>query len=158
MSRVNQYEKLWMWGAAVLILLFVGAIVFAAAGSAVHPPSHVETIDPTTVAKSGEFANPGVTMTGDGARVVMLLKMYGFSPNEVRIPRGKPVTFRVTSPDVIHGFQIVGTNANMTISPGYISQFTMTFPTAGEYLMVCNEYCGLGHHLMQGKLIVEEAG
>ena len=98
-----------------------------------------------------------VTLTADGAKVVMRTQMYSFVPGEVRVPRGKPVTFRVTSPDVLHGFQIVGTNANMMISPGYISQFTLTFPWAGEYLIVCNEFCGLGHHLMQGKLIVEEA-
>lgn len=156
--KVNQYEKLWMGGAAALIVLFIGAIVFGATSQAIHPPSHVETIDPTTAARSGEFAEPGVTLTADGARVVLVTKMYSFAPAEVRVPRGKPVTFRVTSPDVIHGFQIVGTNANMTIVPGYISQFTMTFPWPGEYLMLCNEYCGLGHHLMQGKLIVEEAG
>lgn len=155
-AHVDRFEKMWMWGAAGLIVLFVGAIVFAATSQAVHPPSHVETIDPTTVTESGEFANPGVTLTDEGAEVVMLTQMYSFLPGEVRVPRGKPVRFRVTSPDVLHGFQIVGTNANMMISPGYISQFTMTFPWAGEYLIVCNEFCGLGHHLMQGKLIVEE--
>ncbi len=156
--KVDLYEKIWMWGAAALIVIFVGALVFAAGSHAIHPPSHVETIDPTTAAESGEFAEPGVTPTGDGARVVMRAQMYSFFPAEVRVPRGKPVTFRVTSSDVLHGFQIVGTNANMMISPGYVSQFTMTFPWAGEYLILCNEYCGLGHHLMQAKLIVEEAG
>jgi cytochrome c oxidase subunit 2 len=38
---------------------------------------------------------------------------------------------------------------------GYISQFRSTFSRAGYYLIVWNEYCGLGHHLMFGKLIVE---
>jgi cytochrome c oxidase subunit 2 len=88
--------------------------------------------------------------------VVMRSQMYAFMPAEVRVPRGKRVTFRISSPDVLHGFQIVGTNANTMISPGYISQFSMTFDEAGEYLIVCNEFCGLGHHLMQGKLIVED--
>ena len=37
--------------------------------------------------------------------------------------------------------------------PGYISQFTTQFE-AGEYLIVCNEYCGVGHHLMSAKLHV----
>lgn len=156
--KVDLYEKIWMWGAAVLILMFVSALLFAATTQAIHPPSHVETIDPTTAGESGEFAEPGVSLTADGARVVMRAQMYSFQPSEVRIPRGKPVTFRVTSTDVLHGFQIVGTNANMMISPGYVSQFTMTFAQPGEYLILCNEYCGLGHHLMQGKLIVEEAG
>jgi len=39
--------------------------------------------------------------------------------------------------------------------PGYVSQFTTVFKQPGEYLIVCHEYCGLGHHLMAGKLIVE---
>jgi cytochrome c oxidase subunit 2 len=70
---------------------------------------------------------------------------------------GRPVTFRLTSPDVVHGFQIVGTNANLMVVPGYVSEVTTTFPRAGEYLVVCNEYCGLSHHLMAARLIVEEA-
>ena len=73
------------------------------------------------------------------------------------MPAGVPVTFRITSPDVLHGFQIVGTNVNLTVAPGYVSEATTTFETPGEYLVVCNEYCGLGHHLMQGKVIVEAA-
>jgi cytochrome c oxidase subunit 2 len=27
---------------------------------------------------------------------------------------------------------------------------------AGEYGIVCNEFCGIGHHLMVGKLYVVE--
>jgi cytochrome c oxidase subunit 2 len=56
---------------------------------------------------------------------------------------------------VIHGFEIAGTNANAMAIPGYVSQFTITFPKSGEYQIVCNEYCGLLHHMMSGKLIVK---
>lgn len=153
--KVDVYEKLWMWGAAVLIVVFVAALLYSAGAHAIHPPSRVETIDPTTVRDSGEFSNPGVTLTADGATVVGLSQMYSFVPAETRVPVGKPITFRLTSPDVIHGFQIVGTNANKMVISGYVSQFTMTFQWPGEYLIACNEFCGLGHHLMQGRLIVE---
>ena len=61
----------------------------------------------------------------------------------------------MTSADVTHGFLIVGTNANTMLVPGYVSQFMTTFRQPGEYLIVCNEYCGLGHHLMSAKLVVE---
>jgi cytochrome c oxidase subunit 2 len=27
---------------------------------------------------------------------------------------------------------------------------------AGEYGVICNEYCGIGHHLMVGKIYVGE--
>jgi cytochrome c oxidase subunit II len=98
-----------------------------------------------------------VTRSERGATVVMVGMMFTYNPNEIHVPAGKPVTFRLTSVDVTHGFQIVGTNGNTMIVPGYVSQFTTTFDQPGEYLIVCNEYCGTGHHLMSAKLIVEAA-
>ena len=157
--HVDVYEKYWMWGSGVLLAIFVGALLWSAGAHAVHPPSHVETIDPTKVADHPEFGNPGIKTKADGSvEVAITIKTYSFAPAEIRVPLGKPVTFRMTSSDVIHGFQIVRTNANAMVIPGYVSQFTMTFQWPGEYLIVCNEFCGLGHHLMQAKLIVEEAG
>lgn len=50
--------------------------------------------------------------------------MFAFLPLEIRVPRGRDVTFRMTSPDVIHGFQIVQTNGNTMVVPGRVSQFT----------------------------------
>jgi cytochrome c oxidase subunit 2 len=67
------------------------------------------------------------------------------------------VRFRLTSPDVVHGFQVVGANVNVLVAPGYVSELMTTFPRAGEYLIVCNEYCGLAHHLMQATIVVEAA-
>jgi cytochrome c oxidase subunit 2 len=59
-----------------------------------------------------------------------------------------------TTKDVIHGFEMAGTNINMMLEPGYVSEYTTTFDKAGEYLVVCNEYCGAGHHLMSAKIEV----
>lgn len=156
--KVDIYERFWMWGASVMIVGFLGAIVIASVTQAVQPPSHMETIDPTKVMGDSEFAHPGVTVRGDGSTLVVLrAQLYAFYPQVIHVPQGKPVTFRMTSPDVIHGFQIVGTNANATVVPGYVSEFKLTFHDAGEKLIVCNEYCGLSHHLMQARLIVDPA-
>ena len=54
---------------------------------------------------------------------------------------------------MIHGYQIVRTNGQSMVVPGYVSQFTTQF-AAGEYLVACNEYCGVGHHTMASKLHV----
>lgn len=153
--NVQFYEKLWMWASGVLIVAFVATIVVGLAGSALQPPSHVETIDPTAVWTDPRFATTGVTSDSARTTVVAVGMMFAFVPNEIRVPAGRPVTFRLTSADVTHGFQIVGTNGNTMVVPGYVSQFTTVFREAGEYLIVCNEYCGLGHHLMSAKLIVE---
>ncbi len=69
------------------------------------------------------------------------------------VPADTPVTFHLTSIDVVHGFEIVRTNGQAMVVPGYVSQFTTRF-APGEYMVVCNEYCGVGHHIMAGKLTV----
>jgi len=40
------------------------------------------------------------------------------------------------------------------IVPGYVSQVESSFPRPGEYPMLCNEYCGLGHDHMWSKVSV----
>ncbi len=154
--HVNFYERIWMWGAGAISVGFLGTIVAVTVSQGRIPPSNVETIDPTTVWSNPKFAERGVKTNPDGSVEVRIVALtFAFAPNEIRVPAGKPVTFRLTSADVTHGFQIVGTNANTMVIPGYVSQFTTTFDEPGEYLIVCNEYCGTGHHMMSAKLIVE---
>jgi cytochrome c oxidase subunit 2 len=157
--KVDLYEKIWMWIAAVLIVAFLAAIIIAAGAQAVQPPSHVETINPEEIYDSEEFSSPGVEELPDGRILVtMVAEMFFFDPDEVVVPAGRSVTFRITSPDVIHGIEVVGTNANAMVIPGYVTEFSITFPRPGEYLMVCHEYCGTLHHEMQGLVVVEEGG
>jgi cytochrome c oxidase subunit 2 len=155
--NVPLYEKIWMWAAGAVIAAFLLTVVVGFATSALQPPSHVETIDPAKVFTDPRFAQRGVTETATGVTVTAVAMTFAFLPAEFHVPAGKPVTFRLTSADVIHGFEIAGTNGNTMVVPGYVSQFTTTFATPGEYLIVCNEYCGTGHHLMSAKLVVEAA-
>jgi cytochrome c oxidase subunit 2 len=155
--NVDFYERIWMWVAGALITGFVAAILLTTGLQAVDPPSHIETVDPTKLADHPEFGKPGVTVRADGSVVVVVVaQLFSFAPDPIEVPAGKPVTFRLTSADVIHGFQIVGTNANAMVVPGYVSQFTVTFETPGDYVIACNEYCGMGHHMMTGKLVVKK--
>jgi cytochrome c oxidase subunit II len=154
--HVDLYEKIWMWVAAALIVLYVGAIVLTAGTEAVNPPSHLETIDPTTLASNAEFTTGRAVARPDGTVVVSVVTtMFAFGPDPIEVPANTPVTFRITSGDVVHGFQVVGTNANAMALPGYVSQFTTSFARRGEYIVACHEYCGLMHHAMVGKLIVK---
>lgn len=156
--HVHLYERIWMWAAGTIVAIFLATIAAGALGQGLRPPSHVETIDPKAVWSDPRFAARGVRADPDGGVTVTgISMMFAFQPNEIRVPAGKRVTFRFTSADVVHGFQIVGTNGNTMVVPGYVSQFSAVFEQPGEYLIVCNEYCGLGHHAMMGKLIVEVA-
>jgi len=155
--NVELYERIWMWAAGGLLLLFLGAIFLTAGLQAIQPPSHIETVDPTALTAHPEFGTPAVKTRADGSVVVSVVaQMFSFSPDPIEVPANRPVTFRLTSADVIHGFEVVGTNANAMAIPGYVSQFTVTFKEPGEYLIGCNEYCGTMHHNMVGKLIVKK--
>ena len=70
-------------------------------------------------------------------------------------PAGSTVTFFVTSADLLHGLLIERTNVNIMIFPGEVTRTTARFDEPGEYRFLCHEYCGLAHHTMFGKVIVE---
>lgn len=153
--KIDLYERIWMWGVGVILAAFFASTAVGAYGGAMHPPSHVETIDPKTVLTESPFRRPGVFADQHGrvhARIVGLT--FAWLPAALAVPAATPVTFHVTSTDVVHGFQIVKSNGQAMAIPGYVSQFTTQFDEPGEYLIVCNEYCGVGHHVMSAKLNV----
>lgn len=156
---VDLYERIWMWAVAVMLALFFTTMAVAEFGHHMQPPSHVETIDPKAAMSDPRLAPQGVSVDGQGrvhARIVGL--MFAWLPSELSVPADTPVTFHLTSSDVTHGFEIVRTNGQTMVVPGYISQFTTEFG-AGDYLIVCNEYCGIGHHTMAARLhVVPKAG
>ena len=154
--HVDLYERIWMWAAAALIGLFLGAICVTTALQAIQPPSHVETVDPATLATHPEFGQPAVTTRPDGSVVVpVVATMFAFAPDPIEVPAQPsghvPPHQRRRDPRL----PVVGTNANAMAIPGYVSQFTVTFAEPGEYTIACNEYCGLMHHAMVGTLIVK---
>jgi cytochrome c oxidase subunit 2 len=156
--NVELYERIWMWAAGFIIAMFVAVIGLSSVAYGLHPPSHVETIEPTKIFTDARFSPIGepIVLPDGTIEVRIVALMFAFAPNEVRVPAGRPIRFRLTSADVTHGFMISGTNANTMIMPGYISQFTTVFAKPGDYLIVCHEFCGNGHHVMSGRLIVEE--
>lgn len=154
--NVDLYEKIWMWLAAAIVVVFLAMVGIATLAYGIRPPSHAETIDPTQVMADPRFAQPGAVSSADGSvTVTYVAGTFFWLPAEVRVPAGRRVTFRLTAMDVIHGFQVAGTNVNTMVVPGYVSQLSYTFERPGEYLIVCNEYCGQGHHTMGAKIIVE---
>lgn len=154
---VHPLEKRWIYVVLGVIALFLGAIFYTALVHQVHPPGAIETIDSATLHLGGEFAEDklGVRTDADGhLRATLVAARYGFYPREIRVPEGLPITFRIASADVLHGMHVPMTNLDTMVVPGYVSTVTTTFPKPGEYPMLCNEYCGMGHDHMWSKVIV----
>jgi cytochrome c oxidase subunit 2 len=157
--NVDLYERIWMWGVGVMLSLFFAATAYSAVAREIHPPSHVETIDPAQSMSDPRFAKQGLWTDRDGnLHLTVMAMMYTFLPQRVTVPAGVPITFHLTSRDVVHGYQVIGSNAQAMVVPGYVSQFTTIIPEPGEYLIACNEYCGIGHHQMSTTMIAVPAG
>ncbi|MFZ3579705.1 cytochrome c oxidase subunit II [Virgibacillus sp. DJP39] len=153
---MHRLEETWLAvsiGILVIFMLITGYQTFALG---MGPPSNKEMIDPQKVSETAPFDNPGVKKIGENEyEVVMTLQAFGFDPSEVEVPAGAKVNFILTSKDVTHGFQVAGTNINAMVMPGHIQKISHTFEEPGDYLVLCNEYCGAGHQVMGTSIIVK---
>ncbi|CAM4248315.1 cytochrome c oxidase subunit II [Lacicoccus alkaliphilus] len=155
--KMNKMEEIWMIIAVGLIIIAMGITGYQAFAMGMGPPSHQEHIDPQAIESHPEFSEPGVYELGDNQyEVIMTLQAFEFQPGEITVPEGAEVTFRMATKDVVHGVNVPHTNLNTMVVPGFIQEITQTFHEAGEYIMVCNEYCGVGHHMMSATITVEE--
>ena len=158
--HLHKYEKWWLVfgiGSLVAFLIILGIGAFH---NGTHPNNSKNTINYEKAEAIAPFNNPGVHKV-EGKEwdyeVVILASAFYYNPPEIELPLGAKVKFIATTKDVIHGFQVAGTNINMMLEPGYISEYVAEMNQAGEYLIVCNEYCGIGHAQMYSMLkVVDE--
>lgn len=156
-EEVARTETYWVVIMLGMLALMMAIIVVTGMTNALHPPSNVETIDPTTLHLGGEFAesNLGTAVEPDGSVTARVIgEQYSFVPDCVQVPVDTPVKLRLTSADVVHGFLIPSTNINTMVVPGFISEVRTTFARPGEYWMPCDEFCGDGHHGMWARVNV----
>lgn len=74
----------------------------------------------------------------------------------LRLQVGRTYRMHISSLDYQHGFSLQPGNLNLMVLPGYDHVVLFTPVRSGEYYIVCNEYCFVGHHLMIGKLLIDE--
>ena len=126
-----------------------------------HAARPCRTSDPKTLHLSGEFveSNLGSTLEADGSVTVRAIgQQYSFTPQCIVVPADTPITLRTTSADVVHGLLIEGTNINTMLVPGYVAVLPIRFKAPGEHVMPCQEFCGIGHQGMWGKVkVVDKA-
>lgn len=154
--KVHSYEKAFVTVGGLVLVACGAALIYATVGHGIHLPGAAGRLDPTTVYQTPPFNQPGVRQTGPNQyEAVIVAQSWLFLPAEIRVPAGAEVTITGTSVDIIHGLAVAGTRVNMMLIPGQISRNTYRFDNPGEYLLICHEYCGIAHHTMSGKLIVE---
>lgn len=88
-----------------------------------------------------------------GGDAYLVAKAWAWEP-VLELEKGETYRLHLSSLDFQHGFSIYPLNINFMVIPGQDYVLTIKPTSSGEFSIICNEYCGLGHHTMVGKLIV----
>lgn len=88
-----------------------------------------------------------------GGDAYLVAKAWAWEPI-LELEKDETYRLHLSSLDFQHGFSIYPLNINFMVIPGQDYVLTIKPTSSGEFSIICNEYCGLGHHTMVGKLIV----
>ncbi|MBU9723791.1 MULTISPECIES: cytochrome c oxidase subunit II [Bacillaceae] len=155
--HLHKYEKIWLVFGIGSLVLFLAVLGVAAFAFGHQPPSHMAKVDSQNLDQDVAFSEPGVTQINDNTyQARIIAQAFSYKPSRIEVPVGSTVYFEITSADVVHSFTIPETNINFMVTPGHVNMAEHTFNEPGEYLVICNEYCGTGHHHMQMRIEVTE--
>ena len=89
-----------------------------------------------------------------GSDVYLIARLWQWWPI-LELEKGKTYRLHLTAMDYQHGFSLQPENINIQVLPGYEHVVNVTPNRAGTYAIVCNEFCGIGHHTMVSRLYVK---
>src|SRR6266404_1075533 len=75
--------------------------------------------------------------------------------NELHLPAGRRVVFRLEGPDVLHSFWVPKLGGKRDVVPGRGNTITMTPDTPSEFWGQCAEFCGTSHANMGLRVVVD---
>lgn len=143
-------EKRIIATAAVFVLALTGVIALSVKLFRIDLPTCLTDVRPFTEGKL-------IEQVPKRYEIHYLARMWKFEPSEISIRPGSTADIYLATADVTHGMQIVGTNVNLMAVPGAVNFARVKFDRPGDYLVVCNEYCGAAHHNMAGVIHVTES-
>jgi len=105
--------------------------------------------------KVGEEAGIPVVRPPAGSDIYMLGRLWQWYPI-FELEKNQSYRLHLSAMDWQHGFSLQPVNINLQVVPGYEMVLTIAPDQSGEFTVVCNEFCGIGHHTMLGKIYVKE--
>lgn len=96
-----------------------------------------------------------------GVRVIDLVGHVptngGWDANTIRVNVGERVRLRISSPDVVHGFEIPALGIKVDeILPGHVEVVEFTAAQAGRFPFACTRWCSVDHWRMRGVIEVDD--
>jgi cytochrome c oxidase subunit 2 len=161
-------EKLWVgiaviWGLAMFMMIvfiwpWIGRQQNMIQSYRVTPADFSARVEQfTTQYRVGERSGVPIVAPPPGGEAYLEAMSFAWRPI-LQLKRGERYRLLMSSRDVQHGFSLVMVphSINFQVLPSYITQIEVIPEQAGEYPLMCNEYCGLGHHVMLSRIIVTE--
>ena len=108
------------------------------------------------VAVMSSHQDPAAASAPIDPRVIeVVAKRFAFEPARIEVAEGEHVRLVLTSADGVHGVGIKKFRVEKTVPRGG-TPVTIDFvaSAAGEFPILCSEYCGNGHDEMKGLLVV----
>jgi len=75
--------------------------------------------------------------------------------NEIHIPTGEPIEFKLTTADVIHSFWVPNLSNKQDLIPGKTNSLWLQADKAGTYQGQCAEFCGDMHAFMRFTVVAQ---
>ena len=79
-------------------------------------------------------------------------QVNGEVTGEMHLPINQPVVLNVTSSDVIHSFWVPAFRLKADMVPGLINTIRFTPTVIGRYPIICTEFCGTDHGMMNAQV------
>lgn len=109
-------------------------------------------VEQYTVREEGDTGIP-VVHPPAGSDIYMIARLWEWWPI-LELEKDQTYRLHLSSLDYQHGFSLQPTNINLQVHPGYEMVVELKPNKTGPFGVVCNEYCGIGHHNMVGKIFV----
>lgn len=161
----HKQERLWVTIAFIWCLILFAMMPFWHLKGGQNPSGVRSTVTPSAFQERvNRFVEDYQVGTENGIPVVepppgsdiyLLGRMWSWYP-VLKLKKDTEYMLHLSSVDINHGFNLFPINLNFQVVPGYDYGLRITPNTAGDFKIICNEFCGIGHHLMVGKVIVEE--
>lgn len=157
-------EKLWiglalLWCFVMSLMMpfwhFRGKQNSTGEAYSVEPARFLERVEKFVSAnKVGDYKGLPIVEPPPGGDAYLLGRMWMWYPH-LKLRQGETYRLHLSSLDLQHGFSLQPLNMNFQALPGYDHVLTITPTSKGEFTIVCNEFCGIGHDKMIGKIFVE---
>ncbi|MDP4033946.1 MAG: hypothetical protein Q8P60_14045 [Pseudorhodobacter sp.] len=157
----------FLWGLFMFFFMiawhFIGNQNLSNETYRIQPDHYVEKVE----AFAEEFqkvGDDGTLIEEEGTPVVVppvggdayiLARLWEFWPI-LELKKGESYRIHLSSADWQHGFSLQPVNINISVHPGLEHILTLTPTEVGSFGIVCNEFCGIGHHTMTGRIRVVE--